>query len=342
MSKFKRLNLTVKPNTLDNLLHEYISGHAPSRSSAAVSCNVSKVTSGKVADALIDCGFMESKIFSKGNERPSSHLLFHDRSSILIFDLSTSIYKMCVVNPTGEILLSLSHIYDPEVSFEDNLNIFISRNGLKLKNSKLEFAAISVLYADDFHHSRLEQRVSFLPSISLCGYIEEVILTVLGKKVSSHLTLSSSISEAVKFKAIDLSVGHGGISSIFIGSRLSSFHVYENGSATICSPENILSREEIANITNIRLTSKEKSDSLFVKISDFMDAAFSPDILLLSSDILTPDIETAEMISRKFTLNGRSAPIIYTRNDTFPLQYIGAARHALLPVIKKYITSNKT
>ena len=340
MSKFKRINLSVRASTLDKLLFEYISGHAPSRASVASTCGVSKVTSGKVADALIDGGFMDGRIFSKGDERPSTHLLFNDRSSILIIDLSTSVYKMCVVNPSGKILLCLSHIYDPEVSFEDNLNIFISRNGLKLKRSRLEFAAISVLYGDDYKQSSLEPRVCFIPPISMRGYIEDVIFTVLGKKVASHLTLSVAIGEAVKFKAIDLYGNDKGISYISIGSKISSFHVYENGTATICSPENILSREELSNIENIRMIPKEKAYALFVHIADFMDAAFSPSVLILSSDHISIDSETSDRICRKFTLRGRSAPIIYTRDSSFPIEYVGAARQTLLSVIKNYIATN--
>ena len=150
------------------------------------------------------------------------------------------------------------------MSFEDNLNIFISRNGLKLKNSKIEFAAISVLYTDDYRQSSLEPRVCFVPPISMKGYVEDVIFTVLGKRVASHLTLSGAIGEAVKFNTIELYCNEKGISYISIGSRISSFHVYENGTATICSPENILSREELSDLSNIRMIPKDGMDSTMV------------------------------------------------------------------------------
>ena len=341
MSKFKRIDLTVKPQLLDKLLLEYLSGHAPSRLSAAEACNVSKVTSGKVADALISGGFMDVKIFSKGERRPSAHLLFSDKSSVLIIDLSGAVYKMCIVNPMGKILLTLSHAYDPEVSFEDNLNIFISRNGLKLKSSRLNFAAISVLYADAGRRGQLENmgRISYLPSILMRGYIEDVIFSILGRKVVSHLAVSEAIAEAVRFKAIDLDPLGRGISYIFIGSRVSSLHVYSNGSAVICAPQNMLTKAELTDIRNIRLIPKENADALFVKIADFMDSAFSPSILLLSSDILIPDRETGERICRKFTLTGRQAPIICTRDDSFPPEYLGASRAALLHIVKAHITS---
>ncbi len=335
MSKFKRKILKVRQPLLDKLICEYISGHAPSRSSTAAACSVSTVTSGKVANALTECGFMDSRVFSKGEERPSAHLLFNDRSSVLIFDLSSSTYKMCVVNPGGRILLSLSHVYDPEISFEDNLYIFISRNGLKLKQSRLEFAAISVLYADE------GQREScFLPSVKISDYVNSVIYTILGKRVTSNLTVSSAIGEAVRFKAIELDNSHGGISSIFIGSRISSFHVYPSGSVTVCSPESVIPREELPDTVGLRFISKEKTDLLFIRIADFMAAAFTPSVLLLGSDILSPDNETADKIYRKFILTGRPVPVIYTRNESFPLEYIGASRYTLLSVIKKYIISD--
>jgi len=342
MSKFKRINLSLKQQSLDKLLREYLSGHAPTRSSVASSCGLCTVTSGKVADALISSGFMDGRIFSKNDERPATHLLFNDSSSVLIIDLASSIYKMCVVNPSGKTLLTLSHVYDSEVPFEDNLNIFISRNGLKLKRSKTPFAAIAVLYADDYRRERLESnsRVCSLPSISIKDYVDEIIYTILGRKVTSHLTLSSSVRYAMDFKVIEMGLYNGGISSVFIGSRLSSFHVHKNGSVMLCSPENILSKEELSYIDNIRLISKEKQDALFVRLADFMDAAFSPEVVLLSSDIIPPDSETAEIICRKFALTNRRAPVIYTRDSSFPLEYLGASRHALLSVIKVFINTN--
>lgn len=343
MSKFKRINLNVRQKSLDNLLREYLSGHAPTRASVAKVLGVSSVTSGKVMDALISSGFMCGRIFSKNDERPATHLLFNDSSSVLIIDLSTSIYKMCIVNPSGKTLLTLSHVYDTEVSFDDNLNIFISRNGLKLKQSKFKFASICVLYADNHRHSSIEFGGSTfaLPPISMSDYIDEVIYTILGKRNAAHLTVSDALSEAVKFKVMDIDLCGRGISSIFIGSDISSFHVYENGSVTLCSPENILTKEELADINNIRLISKEKSDALFVRLADFMDAAFSSAVLILSSDILLPDNETNERICRKFALTGRAAPVIYTRDSCFPIGYIGAVRYALLLVVNQYITSTK-
>ena len=340
MSKFKRMNLTLRPQLLERLLCEYISGHAPSRSFVAEACSVSAVTSGKVANALVKCGFMDARVFSVGERRPSAHLLFNDRSSILVIDLSTSVYKMNVVNPNGKILLSLSHAYDSEISFDDNLNIFISRNGLKLKRSGLEFAAISVLYADEGRRSH-DERASSLPSIAFSEYIGDVIFTILGRRVMSHITVSYAIAEAIRFRAIDLGPTDTGISSVFLGSRVSAFHVYSNGSVTVCSPESLLTKAELVDVENIRLISKEKSDALFSRLADFMDAAFSPSALLLDSDILSPDRETAEKISRKLTLTNNRAPSIYVRDSSFPLDCIGASRHALLSVIKRYITSNK-
>ncbi len=343
MSKFKKINLTVRPLLLEKLLFEYMSGHAPSRSSTADTCCVSTVTSGKVANALLDSGFMVGKIFSTNEKRPCKHLLFSDKASILLIELSTSVYKMSVVSPDGKISLCLSHTYDPEVSFDDNLNIFISRNGLKLKRSRIEFAAISVIYADEGRREQLERRnrISCLPPIILRDYIDSVIFTILGKRVTTHLTVSEAIREAVKFRAIDIGASLRGISSVFIGTNSSSFHVYPSGSVTVCSPENILSKEELADIDNIRLIPKEKADALFVHISDFMDSAFSPSVLLLDSDIFNPDLETAERISRKFTLTSRQAPIIYTRNSSFPLAYLGAARCTIFSLAKKYIVSDK-
>ncbi len=343
MSKFRKVNLNIRPALLDKLLGEFLSGHAPSIASVSEAVKISKATASKVAHALVKSEFMCEKIFSKPDERPSSHFLFEDKASILLIDLSSSIYKMSIVNPNGRILFSSSYTYDSTTSLNDNLNIFISRNGLKVKNSNLDFAAISVMYADENRRRQLEvqERTSHLPPILLREYIEDLIHTVLGKRVSIHITVSDAVSEAVKFKTLEIDTTKNGISSVFIGSHISAFHIYSGGSATVCSPENMLSGEEIHDLCNINLISKEKADRLFVHISDFMDCAFSPSVLLLESDVLLPDIETAEKISRRLTLTNRPAPLIYTRDNSFPLYYIGIARSTLLPIVKKYIASDK-
>jgi len=343
MSKFRKVNLNIRPALLDNLLREFISGHAPSVLSVSDMCNVSRTTASKVAHALVKSEFMSEKVFSKNERRPCSHLLFDDKASILLVDLSSSVYKMSVVNPNGKSMFSSSYTYDASINLKDNINIFISRNGLKVKRSGLEFAAISVIYADECRRSQLEtrERTSHLPPISLCDYIEGEIFTILGRRVSAHMTVSEAMGEAIRFKAIDIDASVKGISSVFIGSHVSSFHVYPNGSVTVCSPENMLSAEELKDIRNINLISKERADLLFVHLCDFMDSAFSPSILLLDSDILEPDAETAEKISLRLTITNRPSPIIYTRNESFPLAYIGIVRSTLLSLVKKYITSDK-
>ncbi len=338
-SKFKRIKLKIRPALLEKLLFECMSGHAPSRQDVSEKCNVCTATSGKAVKALVDSGFMCKRIFSKNEQRPCSHLLFNDISSILLIDLSSSVYRMSVVHPNGSFLFSEKYIYDSSISFDDNLNIFISRNGLKLKRSRLEFTAISVLFSDE-NKRQSKVRVAHIPSIHLSSYIDSVIFTILGRRTATHFTVSSSISEAIKFRAIDLDLQKGGISSVYIGNEISAFHVFENGSAILCNPENILSRDELNDIQNIRLINKERSDALFIKLCDFMDSAFSPSIFLIDSDIAPPDAKTADKIACKFSLTDRATPIIYTRDNNFPLSYLGAARKTIFETAQKYITTN--
>ena len=169
MSKFRKINLNIRPSVLDKLLLEYMSGHARSRADVSELCQVSIPTAAKVAQALVKSEFMSENIFSNNEERPCAHLLFEDKASILLIDMSSSIYKMSIVNPNGRTLHTSSHSYDSEVSLDDNLNIFISRSGLETKQSGLDFAAISVMYADESRRTQLQmqERTSHLPSILL-------------------------------------------------------------------------------------------------------------------------------------------------------------------------------
>ena len=325
----------------ERLIRAYLSDNAPSRTSVCESTGVSKATASKVANALIESGFMCEKLFSLDRiQRPRLHLFLKDTVRILLIDLSAPRFKMSILSSDASTLFDALYSYDSSIPFDDNLNIFLSRCGLQVKHTGYSFSAISVLYADTDHKNATLDRPyqAVLPSIRQKDTISNAVREILGKAPTTHLTVSDSICEAMRFggQGNDRS---NGASYIFIGSRLLAFHVHPDGTKTVCSPERLLSEGEKISLRQPHLSSKEDTDGIFIRLCRFMDAAFSPSAILIESDIHTPDEITAKRISRDFALSGYNAPLISARCDSAKdLHIVGVLRHTVYTLVNHYIT----
>ncbi len=342
MRSFRKIIINMRSESLDRLIRAYLSDNAPSRTSVCENTGVCKITASKVANALIESGFMCEKLFSlDGKERPRLHLFLRESVRILLIDFSSPRFKMSIISNDASILFESSYNYDSSVTFDDNINIFLSRCGLTLKHSGHGFSAISVLYADQEHKSFIESSTyqAHLPSIRQRDIISRAIYEILRKTPETHLTVSDAICEAMRFRARGNDTLNG-CSYIFVGSRLFAFHSYANGSRTVCSPEKLLSDTEKQLFHQPHLTAKENTDDIFVKLCGFMDAAFSPSVVILESDIHTPDDTTARKIIRAFALSGRNTPLINARtsDSNDPLHMHGILRCTVLSLIKRYIS----
>lgn len=336
MTKHKKIKMNMRKSTLDSLMLAFLSSHAPTRMSVSEKCGVSKVTSGKAAKALVESRIMCEKVFSLNKESPCSHLFIDDELLVMIIDLSSPTFKMTLFDANAVSKFNSFHNYDDSMSFDENINIFLSRCGLKAKKSGFSFSAISVIYSDTSKHDLKinAQRRARLPSIEDCAIISDAIYSVFHKRSISHLTVSQAICEAVKFGEVEGVSGNEGVSYIRIGSNTSSFHIHANGSITVCSPQGILSDEEKYLLQNKHLITKENTDTILAHISKFMSCAFSPLIIILESEYHLPDESTARMLTRELTLAGVMQPIIrFKQNDT--LFILGAVRHSVYALASK-------
>ena len=339
MTKHKRIKLNMRAPLLYDLIFAYLYGNAPTRASVNDKCNVSKVTAGKVAKALIESKIMCERTFSLNSERPCAHLFIDDDFNTMVIDLSSPTFKMTLIDPNASVKFQAICDYDSSLSFDDNMNIFLSRCGLKAKQSGYSFSAISVIYADGIRRAYLENAdaQAILPPVDYKEKIDQLIYSVFHKRPITHLTVSSAIREAMRFGLTNTINGSEGVSYVFIGSRVSSFHVYANGSITVCSPQNILSEDEKRILAKRHLMEKDELDSIFIRIARFMDSAFSPSIILLESDRVCGDDSTTTKLCREFALNGIIPPIIYCKDDNAPLYILGAIRSSVFLLAQKYI-----
>ena len=340
MPKFKRIGLDLKAETLNKLIFSYLSGYAPTRASVAKSCSVSEMTSGKAARALIDSGFMCERQYSSDGKRPCFHLFCNDGVRVLVIDLSSSVFKMSIVSPYGDVKFQTEYEYDTEISHMDNLNIFFSRHSANVKKSRYSFCAISVIYADIPVSRTTMMSYGFLPDITSKEHIADLIHSEFGKYPASHMTVSDAILSSLKFKAHGDIIEPRGLSYIFIGRHISAFHIHADGAVTVCSPEPLFPNICRKLFTDHMLTEKSVSDSIFVQLAHFMGCAFSPSHIFLESDILSPDDTTAELLCQRFALSGLNAPTVSFKDNSPPLRLVGASRETLFSVIKRYVLPN--
>ncbi len=338
MPRYKKIKVNIKQETLEKLIDSYLSDYGPSRGSVAEDCSVSVVTSGKVANALIESGFMTQRVFTKQGESSCAHLFCREDTSILIADISSSIFKMTVMNSSGEIKFSSNYSYDSSVSRADNLNIFFSRYGTMAANSKSGFCAIAVIYPNENALSHLEGQglIASLPTISSKEYVSDTVFAIFGKRPAAHFTVSQAICEAIKFKLHGDLLLEKGVSYIFVGSHLSLFHIHSPESVTVCAPNNILADSDMHLLGN-HFIEKNDSDRIFIRLADFMGAAFSPISILLESDLIKPDDETVRKITKRFALSRLKLPMIYYKSNSYPLCLMGAVRSTLCTIIKRYV-----
>ena len=177
MTRHKKIKMNMKASTLDRLTFAFLSGNAPTRMSVGDMCNVSKVTSGKVAKALVESKIMCERVFSLNKESPCSHLFIDDELLIMILDLSCEAFKMTLFDANAVSKFNASYNYDNSLGLDENLNIFLSRCGLKAKQSGRTFSAITVIYSDTSKHNHFDSQ-PHLPSIEDQEYISDAVYSL--------------------------------------------------------------------------------------------------------------------------------------------------------------------
>ena len=85
-----------------------------------------------------------------------------------------------------------------------------------------------------------------------------------------------------------------------------------------------------------RFISKDDLDALFIELSIFMDSAFSPSAILLESEYLLPDDNTAIKLEHAFALKGITAPQIYFKGACEPMCILGLIRRTIYDLAKMY------
>jgi hypothetical protein len=304
-------------------------------------CGASLSSVGKVASALVESGFMSERLYSvKSGCRPQNHLTLNDHCKIMVLDLSRITFTIHVISGESKCVFSDRHLYDPNVSFDDNLYLFLSRSGLKIKQRNISINSVCIIYADkDSTYAGDTYTPSFrLPTVDESFKVDQVISSIFKAKALVHMSVSDSIAQAIRFGLIDAVDAPYGVSYIFAGNHISAFHVSEDGQTTIF------------NVSELLLNDSEKASSVLsgaanlqmfcntsFRLANIMCCVFRSQTVIIESDKFECNAATMHDISKRFAMCGIMPPRILNISHDIPLRTLGAARATLLAFIGRDI-----
>ena len=317
-SRYNHRTLNIKSELVDSLVMAYLCKTPSTRAAVAEKCKVSKTTSGKVATALFECGFVTQRTYKDVSGRPALHLSLRENLSVMIIDLSRTRYSMRMVTVGGECTFESHHDFDTDISYEDNLTVFLSRSGYKAKLEGHRFDAICIVYSDT-------PRMETIASSSLSAYLPQkcdedktldIIRSVFGHRCVVYVSLSDAVSAAIKLGIIAASAQDNGASYLFAGTKLEAFHVHENA-VNYCNAGSLLiDSRSVGTVMEKRVTHNEFNEVL-LRLINLLCCAFSPSCIIIGSDIYSIDTDTISSIRKHLAEHP---------GDFDPRQYLKPAR----------------
>jgi hypothetical protein len=289
--------------------------------------------------SLVKSGAMTKKMFSANNQRPCYRLSVSQDLNIMVIDLSMPKYRMSIISGSLLCLFTAEHTYISDCSFEENLNIFLSRCGLKAKQSLFPFNAICVMYRDP-NQSAVETFQAHIPSFDDKVKIDRAIFSVFRQLPTLHTTVSKAIASAVRYRLIPSSNFAYGVSYIFVGSYASAFNISADSHITVCNvPKLVIDEVPIKKLLPADL-SKRDFDKLSIRLINFMSAAFAANSVIVESDTFVFDKDSMSDLAKFYAGYGEFAPTIFPSSSNPSISTLGAARETAYLVIKSFLQAS--
>ena len=281
-------NLDIKSESLKRIVSATLACSEITRESVSNRASVSLSTAGKLLSALDECRFTELKYNrNKGIGSPSKQHVFSDDISVLILDLSSSVYTAYTVFGKVKRVICEKHIYDSSLSFENNIIVFLSNVGLQISKLNYSVSAICTVIADN------PERISYT-SDAAYAYIPRMqdLVTVNGycarffnAMPSLCLTNTEAITCAVRYNTFDISV-KSSFSYIGISNSLNAFYLPKSASAISCNID-MLMIDNSTLFTDLaqRATTSADIAILIARCINFMSCAYKPDDFWVEIDL---------------------------------------------------------
>ena len=152
--------------------------HAPmTRADLAAITELSIMTTGKIADAMIECGVLiEEKHPGAGAGRRPGMLHFSPKPIFLILNLSSRRFRAHLLSPSKQFKEICVHDYNDIFPFDDNLLIFLNavRRGCNATKENIPYLAVITAPEDD-------KRQSITRSLPISPRSNEHMIAYIGK-----------------------------------------------------------------------------------------------------------------------------------------------------------------
>ena len=335
--ELNKIYLDVKRPMLDRSIDAFLSSSHPSRADVSRTCSTSLSTAGKVAAALIEGSFMSERLYARENEKkPCLHLSIKDELGVMVIDLSSERYTINILGGDLSSLFYDAYSASDDVALQDDLLTFLSRSGLRAKRSGARFNTICVLVSDE---SRNTQRRT--PVIKNSEKISSIISSVFGKFPVSFITVSEAISGAIKYDLIPNTDKFSGASYIFAGSRLFACHVFPDGKALFCNPDDLIIESGTTLGQQIyAISQRSMTDELAIRLTNFMSCAFGSQTVILESDRFSFTEEMLHRVAKAYAKADSLMPNIIAKSTLPQISVQGAAITAIAKLIKSYLVAS--
>lgn len=293
------------------------------RAELAAATELSIMTTGKIADAMIERGvWVEEKLPSAGAGRRPGTLQFSQRPLFLVLDLSSHRFRAHILSPDSHAKEICIHDYNDIFPFDDNLLIFLNsvRRACNTDKSTLPYLAVITAPEDD-------KRQCITNSLAVSPRSREHMLRKIEQILRRECELVTDEISAAQAYFHSLSEYQNPDCGVFISlSDMMYASVWMRGNVAkprICRIGDLLlpEHQRVADALADALCTEEAALPTACAIST-LESFFTPDLIVLESNRF--DLSEAFLESVYEQLR----PILPANNRIIPLRVCPAKPYA--------------
>ena len=336
--KFEKKSLHVSQDLLDKMTDACLSLPKITRATLAEKAGVSLVTAGKFLTATADCKFTHKKLhYTEGERKASYRHVLNEALSILVIDLSSPRFSMSIIRGGSECRFFEYHDYIPDISFSDNLSLFLSRSGASAVKQPFGISAICAVISDEGMPA-CRSAVSVATKEKL-SEIEDTIARFFGAMPILCTEQSNAIALALKYGKIK-APSNTRSAHIYVGKGI-SLSVYK-GNSLLCvlNPKGLIVNgiETLCELHE-KMRSEEDLGKILYRLVNLADCTFSPETYIVEYDTVKFGSTALKHIKRAFAAVGKQEPEISSICRTPSLAAFGAAYLSAARLIRLHITA---
>ena len=344
MKRFKlgTQKLNIKSEALHRLIDAALTCDEITRASVSESASVSVATAGKLLTAMDECRFTD-RVYKREDGSGSTSKLHVVRGdiSVLVLDLSSYSYSATVtLGKTNKVIFE-KHTYAPELSFENNILVFLSKIGMQISKLPFSVSAICTIIADDPERILRTSLSSACYAVS-CADVAAVNHTcaqLFGTMPILNLTLSQALTCAARYGIISYGGIRADLSYIRFGDSFDATYLPSKAAPVSCRFDRLILDEgkRFSTLTEAASSSHDLA-YLLMRSINFIDCAYPTDIFFVEYDKDSLGEGVQDRISRLFKASDILSPQIHYLNNRPSAASLGASVAALSSLIKAHIT----